>query len=290
MLSKKNIGAFLMVCLALCSNRVFAGEYPPDIQRILDKKKIVIAMLNRDQPPFFVKGKDGRLEGLDVELARGVAMELGVEAEFNRSAKTFNETVDMVVAKEADIVISKLSQTLPRAKKILFTKPYIVLRKGLLINRLKMARARKGKPPAEFIQSVKGDIGAIAGSSYVEFGRRMFPGAEIKEYPAWADVVNAVIDGDVIAGFRDELEIKKIIRMFPDQAIKIQSAVFKDTKDPIAIAVSSDAFNLLAWLNQYLDFLNLEMNADKLLKQFSYMFKKNTAVEKNQGDNSKIPK
>ena len=250
------------------SNYLMAGEYPPDIQKIIDKKEIVIAMYEKDQSPFFMVTKSGELVGFDVDIARGIAKELGVKAVFNRSSISFNGTVNLVVTKEADLVISKLSRTLTRAKKVLFTKPYIVLRKGLLINRLRLAQAKKGRSTSVFIQSLTGKIGVIADSSYVGFGKRMFPNARMVEFPNWKDITEAVIDGQVTAGFRDELEIKKIIRSASDQVIKLQSVVFKDTKDPIAIAVSTDAPHLLHWLNQYLDSFNSVMTADKLIEKF----------------------
>lgn len=261
-------GFLSLTILFAGSNYLMAGEYPSDIQKIIDKKEIVIAMYEKDQSPFFMVTKSGELVGFDVELGRGIAKELGVKAVFNRSPESFNGTVDLVVQKKADIVISKLSRTLTRAKKVLFTKPYIILRKGLLINRLQLARAKKGKSTFEFIKSLTGKIGVIADSSYVGFGQRMFPKARMIEFPSWEDITEAVINGEVIAGFRDELEIKKIIKSASDQVIKLQSVVFKDTKDPIAIAVSCDSPHLLQWLNQYLDSFNNGVTADKLLDKY----------------------
>ena len=85
----------------------------------------------------------------------------------------------------------------------------------------------------------------------------------------------AVVNGDVVAGFRDELEIKRFLKTAADQAIILEPMVFKDTKDPIAIAVSSDAPHLLHWLNQYLDTHDQNINADKLLTRYSHMMENN---------------
>lgn len=249
-----------------------ALDYPLDIQRIIDKNEIVVALYERDQLPFFKVDKNGDLQGFDIELAKGIAAELGVNVRFNRKAKTFNETVDLVVRGEADIVISKLSKTLARAKKVFYTKPYIVLRKGLLINRLRMAQAKKGRSSEQFIKNLTGMLGVIAGTSYVGFAKTMFPHVEIIEYPTWEEVVDAVTHGKVIAAFRDELELKKVIKHKPNAIINLQTVIFEDTKDPIAIAVSSDAPHLLFWLNLYLDTKNIDINADKLLDRFQFMF------------------
>lgn len=256
-----------LMCI-LISVTVLAQGFPPDLQRIIDKKEIVVAMVASDQPPFFMVGKDGELHGFDVEIARDIAKELGVDVKFNRTAETFNGTVDLVVQKEADIAISKLSRTLSRAKRVLFTAPYIVLRKGLLINRLRMAQAVKGREPTEFIQKLEGEIGVIEDSSYVGFAQQMFVRATVEEYKTWDDVIAAVVRGEILAGFRDELEIKKVVRNKPDGILQLQTVVFKDTRDPIAMAVSADSPHLLFWLNQYLESKNMNMNADKLLDEY----------------------
>jgi len=259
---------FSVFCLLLVTSTVFAQQFAPDIQRIIDKKMIIIAMLEKDQPPFFMKNEDDSLVGFDVELARGIAKELGVKAVFNRTSKTFDGTVDLVVNRQADIAISKLSITLSRAQKVLFTHPYVVLRKALLINQLNFAKAVKGQDQIDFIKNLRGDLGVLAASSYVGFAKKMFPHVEIHEFKQWEDLVTAVEKGEILAVFRDELEIKKVVRNNHYSVLKLQTVAFKDTKDPIAMAVSPDCRHLLFWLNLYLDSLNMDMDADKLLDKY----------------------
>lgn len=221
-----------------------------------------------DMPPFFVVCKDGNLAGFDVDLAKDIAKELGIAVEFNRKAKTFDGVIDLIIRGEADIGISKLSRTLSREKKVSFTNPYIVLRQGLQINRLRLAQAKKGRQTEEFIRNFEGELGVLAASSYVEYAKRKFPKATLKEYDNLDNFIKAVTQGDVIAIFRDELEIKKVINCKPKLALKLQSVVFKDTKDQIAIAVSPECPHLLYWLNVYLDFKNIKINANMLLHRY----------------------
>lgn len=266
----------LSLLMLIFSAPVLGQPYPPDIQKIVDRKKIVVAMCARDQPPFFKVSETGRLQGFDVELAAGIAAELGVAVEFNRSAETFNQTVDMVVNGEADIVISKLSRTLVRSKRVLFTKPYITLRKGLLVNRLRLAQATRGTDPSDFIRNLTGKLGVVAGSSYVDFAKQMFPAATIEEFSTWAEVVDAVIQGRILAAFRDELELKKVVKQKSDIVITLQTVVFKDTKDPIAIAVSNASSHLHFWLNQYLDAKNIDISVDELLDRFHFLLQESS--------------
>jgi polar amino acid transport system substrate-binding protein len=258
--------------IILTASFVSSQEWHPDIQRIKERGKLIIALTNKDQPPFYMVNKEGELQGLDVMLGKDIAEELGVDVQFDRTAKTFEGLIDLIVRKKADVAISKLSKTLKRAEKVLFTRPYIVLRKGLLVNRLKMAQAKGDEDPIEFIIHMRGDIGVVGSTSYVGFARKMFPEATIKEFNTWEEVIAALDRGDILAAFRDELEIKKIIRKYPDITIDVKTVVFKDTKDPIAMAVSFDNTHLLYWLNEYLETKNYNLDADKLLSKYPEIF------------------
>jgi len=244
-------------------------DYPPDIQKIIDRGELVIGMLSVDSPPFFfVDKKTGQLDGLDIKIANEMAQKLGVKLRLDRSAKTFDGVVDLVVSNEVDIGLSKLSRTLERSKRVLFSEPYIIFHHGLLINRLRIAQLSHDKNPYENISTISDKIAVIQSSSYADFARQKFLNAEVVEYPKWQDVVTAVLNGSVVAAYRDELEIKRAVFGNSEAALKIQTAVLTDTEDAIAIAINHQNSHLLFWLNQFLKTLNLHYNADELLREY----------------------
>ncbi len=244
-------------------------DYPPDIQKIIDRGELVIGMLNTDSPPFFfIDKKTEQLDGLDIKIANEMAQKLGVKLRLDRSAKTFDGVVDLVVSNQVDIGLSKLSRTLERSKRVLFSEPYIIFHHGLLINRLRIAQLSHDKNPYENISTISDKIAVIQSSSYADFARQKFPNAEVIEYPKWADVVTAVLNGSVVAAYRDELEIKRAVFGNSEAALKVQTAVLTDTEDAIAIAVNHQNSHLLFWLNQFLKTLNLHYNADDLLREY----------------------
>jgi len=245
-------------------------EYPPDIQKIMDRKKMIVAMYVNDIPPFYMHDEKGKFYGLDVELAQDIAEKLGVEVEFKRDYKTFSEIVEGVAGHEADVAITLLSRTLDRAKKVRFTKPYIILRQGLLISRIRIARRERELTLMEILNNPNSEIGVKAGTSYVAFAKQRFPLARIREYPEWdPDIIIAVLKGEVIAAFHDEIEIKKVVIGKPETALHLQTVVLKDTEDPIAMAVPWDSVQLLSWLELYLETADLNWTTDKLLKKYS---------------------
>lgn len=266
------------------SKRFFA----PDIRNITDRGELVVAMLSVDTPPFFqydspetpCKGdassfviQDGKkLCGLDVELSKGIAEELGVEVRFIRSAQKFNNVVDQVFERQADIAISKISRTLARTQKVIFSNPYLNMRQALLVNRLQFAQQAKGRRPEIVVRDLSGKIGVIASSSYVGFTKQKFPNAEAVEYPTWEESVQAARQGEILAAYRDELEIKKIILKDPDTALNFQTVVLTDTNDAIAMVLPWDSHQLQAYVNQYLETNKISYSADTLLDKYGYMF------------------
>lgn len=246
---------------------------PPDIEKIKQRGKIVVAMLGKDVPPFFMKHKDGGFYGLDVKLAEGIAAELGVELEFNRSAMSFNDVVQEVIEGRADLAISKISRTLARSQKVLFSRPYIVLRQGLLFNRLQLARAAAGKAEQEFVKNLVGPVAVIQHSSYEIFLKSKFPQATVISMPSWdQDIIPAVVEGRVMAAYRDELEVKKIIRGKPKEVLRLKTVILKDTQDPIAMVLPHGSYNLQQWINIYLDTIQLNYTADTLLDEYEEIF------------------
>jgi ABC-type amino acid transport substrate-binding protein len=239
------------------------AAYPLDIQRIIRRGTIIFAMVATDQKPFFyIDQKSQDLIGLDVEIALAIANKLGVRAEFNRQAQSFDAVVVKVAKGEADVAISKLSRTLKRAQLVRFTQPYIVFRQALLFNRLELAKFTTEEKLPTFVRSLSGRVGVIEKSSYLGYAQSNFPGADIVQFPAWEQAVGAVVTGTVLAVYRDELEILKVNASRKDAGLLTKAVFLNDKQDPIAMAVAQDAPMLEAWLNIFLDEYLLEHAAD----------------------------
>jgi ABC-type amino acid transport substrate-binding protein len=244
--------------------------FPPDIQRILDRGKLLVAMPKEDNPPFYAINAKGEYWGLDVELARGFAAELGVGIVFSRTAESYNAAVEEVVQRKVDVAWCKLSRTFKRATRVLYSTPYVVLRQALLINRLAFAnQSRNSKSPEEAVQKLHGKIGVIANSSYVGYATQYFRNATPVIYETWDKAVQAAAEGKVVATYRDELEVKKVVKLYPETALKFKTVVITDTTDALAIAVAWDSYNLLALVNIYLENQHLTLNADKILDKYA---------------------
>jgi ABC-type amino acid transport substrate-binding protein len=236
----------------------------PDIARIVTRGELVVAMLGVDTPPFFYT-KNNELVGLEVDLAKSIAKELKVSLRFDRSAQTFNEVVGVVARQEADLGISKLSRTLARAQTISFTNPYLRLNHAFILNRVKFAQVARDRPLPEVIRGFKGSIGVIAKSSFADYAVKNFPNAEIRDFPSWGEVLKALEKGQVMAAYRDEFEVKRILKIDPTISLTLRTVTFKDLEDTLGIAVGIQDPTLLAFVNQFLAEGAEKLTIDKVL-------------------------
>jgi len=236
----------------------------PDIARIVGRGELVVAMLGVDTPPFFYE-KKGELMGLEVDLAKAIAKELGVNVRFNRTPKTFNAVVDTIARGEADIAISKLSRTLARAQVISFSQPYLSLNHALILNRVKFAQFARDRALPDVIRGFGGSVGVIAKSSFADYAKRNFPNAKVVEYPGWGDVLKALDKGDVIGAYRDEFEVKRILKSDPTASLVLRTVTFKDLEDTLGIAVGIGDPVLLAFVNEFLAQRSDKLTINKVL-------------------------
>lgn len=237
----------------------------PDIARIVNRGELLVAMLGVDTPPFFYE-KNGELVGLEVDLAKAIAKELGVPVKFNRTAKTFNAVVDRIARGEADLAISKLSRTLARAQVISFSAPYLRLNHSLMLNRVQFAQFARDRPLPEVVRGFKGTVGVIAKSSFSDYAQRYFPNAKIVEYPGWGEVLKALEKGDVMSAYRDEFEVKRILKIDPTASLVMRTVTFKDLEDTLGIGVGVGDPTLLAFVNEFLSQRSDKLTINKVLQ------------------------
>jgi ABC-type amino acid transport substrate-binding protein len=223
-----------------------------DLQEIVDAKVLRVAVTRFDLPSFHVRGPDGALLGPEIEMAQQIGRALGVGVEFVDQAESFDGVVDFVALGRADIGVSKLSQTYNRLKRVRFSEPYVTLRHALLFNRVAIARAAGGRPPAAVLQKYQGRIGVIAGSAYVDFAQRNFPDATVVEARNWDAAIESLLSGQVDALYRDEFEIRRVLKNKPALNVQLGSAVIIDQNALLSIAICDTCSKLQEFINYHI--------------------------------------
>ncbi len=95
---------------------------PPDIECILKSGVLKVAIYGGNVPPFFLTNKQGEFVGIDIDIAKQLAEELGVKLEFTKTS-TFDGVVELVRQGKVNVGISKLSVTLERGISRVQRKP-----------------------------------------------------------------------------------------------------------------------------------------------------------------------
>ncbi len=240
--------------------------------QILAAGQLTVAMGRFEAPPFFSKA-EGKDQGQDVWFAQELARAMGVKLEVRRDWGTFNEVVDAVERQQAHLAISKISVTYPRALRVLFSDPYLVLRHALAFNRVGLARHLGNKDLAAELRLWDGDIGVIAKSSFVDFARQRFPKARIVEAASWDALVEAVLSGRVLCAYRDELEIKRISVKLPSASLHLRTVVLSDTRDSIGMVFHRSATHLQQVANIFLQHQMEPLSANGLLNKYKPLLK-----------------
>lgn len=245
-----------------------SSNHHSDIEEIISRGELRVAITEVDQPPFYFMDKNGKLSGYDIDLATKMAEELGVKLVITREAPSFNDLIPLISSGKADLAISKLSRTLTRSKFVKFSTPYMTFRQGILFNRLQLAKVASEDSVNQFVRNYTGTIGVIAKSSYANYAKENFPKATATEYPSWNAAVDALTRGEVLSVYRDELEIKRVLASIPNSALLFKPIYFRDLTDPIAIAVKSSNTQLLYWVNIFLE-SQPKMTADQVLEKYA---------------------
>jgi ABC-type amino acid transport substrate-binding protein len=239
----------------------------PEIQKIIDRGKIIVAMCIHDGYPFYMASKEGRLTGFDVDMAYDIASRLGVRVEFNCKARTFDEVIDIVARREADLGISQLSVTLKRARSVHFTVPYLIVKNYLIVNRAYSGDLR-GRSAAELANRKGIKILAERGSAHIDFSTRAFPLAVTVPFTGKEQAIQSVVKKEVFALYHDEIFVKSLFRKSPELYLHLNSIPVEDGRDRFAIAVHWQDIHLLAWLDLYMKTVRPETTVDDILLKY----------------------
>jgi len=146
--------------------------------------------------PFNYRTAEGKLEGYDVDVAKGVAGILGADLEF--VCQKWDGMIPALLANKFDLIVASMSITEKRRQKIDFSGPYRIS-VGRLVGRKKgnfeLFSADGSVNPASF-KGVK--VGLERATTYENWFKAKVPNAEILYYDTnesmYLDLVNGRTD------------------------------------------------------------------------------------------------
>ncbi len=211
------------------------------LSNIQAKKKIRVAT-DMGIPPFGMMDGSMQPTGSDVEVARALAADWGVEIEFiNTTGPT---RIPNLNTDKADVVISSLSVTEERAKVVDFTKPYSFIRTTVIApvadKSVKDWGDLKGKSIA-VVRSTMQDVELTAKASAL--------GLNVVRFDDDATVITAAISGQATYVGLGDPQMKTINQRSQGKPFEAKLVI---KQFPIAMGVKKGEPALLAKLNEWI--------------------------------------
>jgi len=227
---------------------VLAAENPL-IRAIQERGALKVGIPSLNTPPAYsLNEATGELEGYDIDIVRGLAKELNVDIEFDRSSVNLNDLVRRVGAGDFDLAIGKLGLNYKRMYDA-FPVHYLDFRHALLADRSFLSTL-PGAPGdsdfAEVLQKSQIKIGSMEGSIWEAETASNFPNATFIGYEDWPESQKALFDGRVNAIYRDMTEIKALVYAKPELIIDYVPILFDDIVDQKSIYLSEKGYIDLA--------------------------------------------
>jgi len=237
--------SLLLFAVAGCSSMNLSSSTSPVTDRILASGELRVGM-SGNQPPFNMKNRAGKLMGMDVDLAVGLARTMGVEVKL--VSMPFQELLPALEKGEIDIVLSGMTMTTERNLKVAFAGPYFISGKAALTKSPSLAAANQ---PSDV--NKKARMTVLAGSTSELFAKRSLPNVELVPVDDYDAAIEMVLNDEVEALIADYPVCILALYQHPDTELVTTVSTF--SFEPIGVALSSDAHLLTNAVQNYFSLL-----------------------------------
>ncbi|NQN54745.1 transporter substrate-binding domain-containing protein [Streptococcus suis] len=213
--------------LAACASKESTDN---SLKNVQDKGTLVVALSPEYAPFEFRTLADGKdtIVGADIELAKEIGKELGVEVEF--SAMSFDNVLNSVQNGKVDLAISGISATEERAKVFDFSIPYYTSTNKLIINKANSSLFTS-------ISSLEsGTIGVQKGSIQQKIANDLLPNASKISISSNGELVNELKAGKIDGIIFEEPIAKAYVAKNGDLMI-VDTEIESNYTDAYAVAL-----------------------------------------------------
>jgi polar amino acid transport system substrate-binding protein len=194
--------------------------------------------------PWAMHDKDGNLIGFEIDVARKLARDLGVKAEFHPDE--FRYLIPDLDANRFDIIIAGFSIEAHRALLVNFSQPYN-------ITDVTIAASKKMGGNLKTIDDFnkKGvTIGVIEGTTAEDLAALAFPIAFLHTYTEDSELFTDLVAGKLTAAVADSPRLDILSKLYPD-AVSVPTIAPLGTF-PAAFAVRRGDMDFVNYLNSWI--------------------------------------
>lgn len=227
----------LMLAVTACSKKEDEGDH---LARILKAGEISIALEGAWQP-FGYHNENDELVGFDVEVAKGIAAELGVTPVFVEG--DFDGGLTGVSTGMYDMMVNGVDITEDRKATFDFSDPYAYDHVGLVV--------RTDNDTVKSFEDLEGLITANSiGSTYMELGESY--GATCKGVDTLAETMELVLNGSADATINAETSIADYLTTTGETNLKVVATTSESAPYAIPMKKGADNDTLVEAVNKAL--------------------------------------
>ncbi|RLB68443.1 MAG: hypothetical protein DRH03_09850 [Deltaproteobacteria bacterium] len=235
------ISLALIACSGVDSNKDLAAS--PTLERIVSRGELIVGTA-ASMPPLNMTTKDGKIIGIEPDIATFIAGGMGVKLTLKPMA--FHELLPALEAGEVDIVMSNMTITGKRNLKVAFVGPYFISGKSILTKDIAFASIENGTE----LNKPEISLAALKGSTSQQVIETLLPKAKLVATNTYDDAVKLVIDRKVNALVADYPICLISTFRYPEEELSTMLKPF--TFEPIGIAAPANDPLLVNWLNNFL--------------------------------------
>ena len=195
--------------------------------------------------PWAIRDEDGEYRGFEVDIARRLAADMGVEVVFRRYE--FGELIRALEADEIDLIAAGLTISPERALHVNFSQPYAIGGIGIATNLASTADVAR----LEDLDDPKFTIAVLDRSVAAELARRVLPNAGLEPFATEEEAAAALIAGEVDI-YLDEEPIPTFLALTNPDVVDVPvNRPLLETRSAFAVAKGDPDF--LAFLNAWIE-------------------------------------
>ncbi len=257
----------VLILMAILSLFVVPCAQAGGIQQKIAAESVIEQIVNRGTirvgmdifVPWAMKNKKGELIGLEIDVARKLAKDMGVKVQFVPTK--WSGIIPALIAGKFDVIIGGMTVTPKRNLKINFSRPYYFTSQGLLAN-IKMTRNFSLKD----FNNPKVSLAARLGSTAALAARKNFPQAKLRLFDDEPSAVQEVRNGRVHAMVGSQPLPAHMASESPDLLKAYQEQLMKE---PICFGVRKGDVDALNFFNNWIE---IQQNRGWIRKRYAYWF------------------
>ena len=240
-----------VLLVAACSVSLVACGGKEEEKKAEEDKTLVMAT-NAEFPPYeYYEGEE--VVGIDVDIAKAVAEELGMELKIEDMA--FDSVIPAVSSGKADIALAGLTVTDERKENLNFTDTYAKATQVIIVKE-DSAIAGPDDLEGKKIGVQLGTTGDLYASDIKD--------AEVEQYNKGFEAVQATMQGKIDAVIIDSEPAKEFVA--EAEGLKILDEAF--TEEEYAIGIAKDNDELLEKVNKALKTLKESGKLDEIVAEY----------------------